>query len=87
MKLYNYMEDVVKEELNRLLTDIEDICKCEKCRLDMAAFALNRMNSQYVVSNKGRVYTKLKELNTQSRVDIMTNLTRAILHVGKRPQH
>lgn len=87
MKLYNYMEDVVKEELDRLLTDIEDICKCEKCRLDMAAFALNRMNSQYVVSNKGRVYTKLKELNTQSRVDIMTNLTRAILHVGKKPQH
>lgn len=87
MKLYNYMEGVVKEELDKLLTDIEDICKCEKCRLDMAAFALNRMNSQYVVSNKGRVYTKLKELNTQSRVDIMTNLTRAILHVGKRPQH
>ena len=51
----------------------------------MAAFALNRMNSQYVVSNKGRIYTKLKELLTQSHVDIMTNLTKAILHVSKSP--
>ena len=87
MKLYNYMEDAVKDELDKLLTDIEDICKCEKCRLDMAAFALNRLNSQYVVSNKGRMYTKLKELNTQSRVDIMTNLTKAILNVSKKPRH
>lgn len=87
MKLYNYMEEAIKDELNKLLTDIEDICKCEKCRLDMTAFALNRMASQYVVSDKGRMYTKLKELNTQSRVDIMTHLTKAILHVSKKPQH
>ena len=87
MKLYNYMEAVIKDELNKLLTDIEDVCKCEKCRLDMAAFALNRLASQYVVSNMGMIYTKLKELNAQSQVDLMANLTKAILHVSKKPRH
>ena len=87
MKLYNYMEVVIKDELNKLLTDIKNICKCEKCKLDMTAFALNRLESQYVVSNKGRIHTKLKELDAQSHVDLMSNLTKAILHVSKKPRH
>ena len=87
MKICNYLEDIVREELDKLLTDIKEVCKCEKCKLDMIAWTLNRIPSQYVVTDKGRIYTRLKEQNLQARVDIMTALTKAILYVNKNPQH
>ena len=40
MKLYNYMEDAVKDELDKLLTDIEDICKCEKMQIRYGGLCL-----------------------------------------------
>ncbi len=87
MKICNYLEDIVREELEKVLADIKDICKCDKCKLDMIAWALNRLPSQYVVTEKGRIYTKLKEENMQVKVDVMIALTKAILSVSKNPQH
>ncbi len=87
MKICNYLEDIVREELEKVLADIKDICKCDKCKLDMTAWALNRLPAQYVVTPKGRIYTKLKEENMQVKVDVMIALTKAILSVSKNPQH
>ena len=87
MKICNYLEDIVREELEKVLADIKDICECDKCKLDMIAWALNRLPAQYVVTAKGRIYTKLKEENMQIKVDIMIALTKAILSVSKNPQH
>jgi competence protein ComFB len=89
MKVYNYMEDIVRDEIDKLLANAntKDICQCQKCRLDMAAWALNRLPPQYVVSDKGRIYTKLNEQNVQFHVDVIREVTRAILKVGKNPRH
>ena len=87
MKVYNYMEDIVRDEIEKLLTDTKDICQCQKCKLDMAALALNRLPPQYIVTDKGRIYTKLNEQNVQFHVDVIREVTRAILNVGKNPQH
>lgn len=87
MRVYNYMEDVVKDLLDTLLADKENICKCEKCRLDMSARALNRLPPKYVVSDKGRIFTKLQEVEIQFRADVIRELTKAISHVTKNPQH
>ena len=87
MEIYNYMEDIVKNELEKLFSDIKDTCKCEKCKLDIIALALNRLPGRYVVSAKGRVYAKLSEVNAQFQVDVMASLTKAILQVSKNPQH
>ncbi len=87
MKVYNYMEDIVRDEIEKLLTDTKDICQCQKCKLDMAAWALNRLPPQYIVTDKGRIYTKLNEQNVQFHVDVIREVTRAILNVGKNPQH
>ncbi len=87
MKIYNYMEDVVKDELDKSLADITDICKCQKCKFDMMVWALNRLPAKYVLSDKGRLYTKLTEQETQFRADVVRELTKAILHVGRNPRH
>ena len=86
MELHNYMEDIVSNNLN-LLLEKEDMCKCEKCRLDIMALALNRLPSKYVVTQKGHVYAKLAELELQLKADIIRELTRAIEIVKKNPQH
>ena len=86
-KIYNYMEFIVTDELEKLLISIEDICKCQKCKLDIISCALNRLPPKYIVSEKGRIYTKLDEQNVQFRVDVIREITKAILYVSKKPQH
>ncbi|HNQ50891.1 MAG: late competence development ComFB family protein [Candidatus Omnitrophica bacterium] len=87
MKIQNYMEDVVQDELELLLSERDDICKCQKCKYDIMVMALNRLPPQYVITNRGRLYTKLTEQETQFKADVVKELTKAILKVSRNPQH
>jgi competence protein ComFB len=87
LKLHNYTEDLVIDKLKELLEqdDHDDVCKCDKCVLDMCTFALNRLSPQYVVSHKGEVFTKINDFNQQSKVDVMATVAKAIEVVSKNP--
>jgi competence protein ComFB len=87
MKIQNYMEDVVQDELELLLSERDDICKCQKCKYDMMVMALNRLPPQYVITNRGRLYTKLSEQEAQFKADVVKELTKAITKVSRAPQH
>jgi competence protein ComFB len=87
MKVYNYMEDIVRDTLEELLSKKEDICKCEKCKFDIMTWALNRLPPKYIVSDKGRIFTKLQEVEVQFRADVVRELTKAISHISKNPRH
>jgi competence protein ComFB len=87
MKLYNYMEEVVRDTLDKLISEREDVCKCQKCKLDMVACALNRLPPKYMVSDKGIIFTKLQEVEVQFRADVIRELTKAITLIGNKPQH
>ena len=41
--LKNIMEEDVERQLDTLLPTMPNICSCEICRSDMAAYALNRL--------------------------------------------
>ena len=84
--LKNYMEDCVAELLTDVL-DRMDVCKCERCRLDILAQVLNKMPPKYVVTHKGQLYTKLSGLHSQWNVDILTAITTAASIVNQRPRH
>jgi len=83
----NYMEYIVEENLPLVLDNYPNICKCEKCIDDIKAIALNNLKPLYVVTEKGTVYSKLKELNLQFRTDIISELTQATEVVCKNPKH
>jgi competence protein ComFB len=87
MKLHNLMEDEVLNVIEKLGDDIPDICYCDKCKLDMAAIALNNLKPKYVVTHIGYVYAKANNFNSQFNTDILTTVTKAIEIVGKNPQH
>lgn len=87
MEFYNYMEDLVVETLEELLSKRTDVCKCKICVLDIATLALNKLPPKYVVTQRGRVYTKLSELELQLKVDVIKGLTQAIEVVKNNPRH
>lgn len=87
MKVHNHTEDVVADILENLLLERSGICKCMKCRLDITAMALNKLPSKYVVSEKGRLYTKLAELELQLKVDVIKEVTKAIEIIKNNPRH
>ena len=87
MKIQNYMEDIVQDELELLLKDYGDICKCQKSKYDMMVWTLNRLPPKYVITDKGRMYTKLKEQEIQFRADVIKELTKAIAYISRNPQH
>ncbi|MBU5426676.1 late competence development ComFB family protein [Tissierella pigra] len=87
MELYNLMEDEVIKVIESMKNDIPDICYCDKCKLDMAAIALNNLSPKYVVTDTGYVYAKANNFNTQFNTDILTAITKAIGIVGKNPRH
>jgi len=82
----NYMEDCVIDQVEEIMKGME-ACTCDKCKMDVAAIALNALPPKYVVTRKGQLYTKLSVLQHQFNVDIISAITKAIVLVSERPRH
>ncbi|MFZ5650535.1 MAG: late competence development ComFB family protein [Bacillota bacterium] len=83
MRLINVAEIVVFDILDRLLPK-KDVCKCERCRMDIAAIALNNVPPNYVVSTEGKVR---RSINRQLKVDVGRQVEDAIEKVKEHPHH
>lgn len=83
MRLINVAEIVVFDLLDKIISQ-KDICKCDRCKLDIAAIALNNMPPNYMVSTEGRVR---RSINSQLKVDIGREIESAIEIVAARPHH
>lgn len=84
--LRNVMEDYVILTLDRILDDL-DCCKCEKCRLDIASYTLNRIPPKYVATTQGELMTKLFAMNTQFETNVVSEITKAAKIIGDNPRH
>lgn len=84
--LKNITEMLVEQKLDALLQK-EDCCKCDKCREDMIAYALNQLNPHYVSTDTGHLITKAKVLSIDYDVEIVTALTKAIGIISQNPRH
>ena len=82
----NYMEDCVAMLLDKVINEV-DVCKCENCRYDITAIALNSLPPKYVVTTRGQFYAKMDFLHQQFDVDIISAITRATTLVAKNPRH
>lgn len=87
MELKNLMEDEVKHSIDQLLLERKDICDCPKCKIDIAAIALNNLKPRYVVTEKGRLYGKMDTLDQQFGVDVTKEVMKAIEIANKKPHH
>lgn len=87
MQLINFTEKRVWETLDEMLEEKTGICKCERCRLDIAAMALNRLKPNYAVSKHGNVYARIKMLGQQTCADVVAEVAKALEQVTARPHH
>ena len=86
--LKNYSETLVCRLLGKMLDSYDNICKCEKCKLDIKAIALNSLDTRYIVSEQGEIYTKaLAEIDKQEKINVTTAITKAIEIVAANPKH
>ena len=87
LELRNYMEDMVERKMPDVLKTMQGICLCDRCRLDILAFALNNSPPKYVVTPKGKMYAKLSVLQGQFEVDVVRAITDAAMTISKNPRH
>ena len=87
MEVKNYMEILMWQQLDDVLESHPGICTCEKCRYDIAALTMNFLPPRYVVTDKGQMYTKIKALEQQFKIDIITAITHAVKIVSGTPHH
>ena len=86
IKVKNYMEEIVFSMLDDILKNI-NICKCDVCVMDIVSKALNDLPPQYIVTEKGEVYSKINALRQQFEVDIISAVTKAAVIVNMKPRH
>ena len=83
--LVNEAERLVFEELEQQLNDNADICKCQDCVLDMAAYALNHTAPYYRVSLLGKLYANTS--NEKYMNQMKKAVKDAITKIKKNPSH
>lgn len=85
MVLVNVMEEMVVSKLDTTLMRF-NCCKCNKCKKDIAAIALNRLPAKYIVIDENDT-AKRKEAEDKYASDVTGALVQAILAVKKEPRH
>ncbi|MCM0649920.1 late competence development ComFB family protein [Clostridium swellfunianum] len=86
-RLKNYMEVVIDEIMPAMIAKENEICKCEKCLLDIKAIALNSLAPKYIVSDIGEIYRRYDELGKQLEIDAVEAVMGALELVKKHPKH
>lgn len=87
MELKNYTEDVVLELYDQVIRKKENVCTCEKCRVDIVALALSRLKARYAGSAPGEVLTRVDIAGRQVRADALVALLEATEQVRQNPHH
>ena len=81
--LVNLAEQLVADRLDAVF-DKFNCCRCDKCRRDVAAYALNSIPAQYVVAMPEELPGLLAAAETK---EIAGALVKAILYVKAHPKH
>lgn len=84
--LKNMMEDAVMQLIDQNL-DKKNTCNCQQCRMDIAALALNKLPTRYVVADQGAVYNEEDLRELQEYIDIVGAIKQSIKLVKEHPRH
>lgn len=83
MVLVNLAEQLVADRLDAVFEKF-NCCRCNKCKQDAAALALNMLPTRYVVAAPDEIPALLEQCPTK---DVSAALIKAILQVKNHPMH
>lgn len=80
MELENYTEILVDEAIKDFFRKNEDIAAVLTSTelIEIKAFALNQLPPHYVTSQMGYAFTKLEEVNIQTKVTVLKTVVMAV---------
>ena len=81
--LVNTMESIVLEKLDSVLARFK-CCKCDRCKKDIVAMALNKLPAKYMVLLEGQ---PTPDLDPQTNAQVLTAMIQAVLAVRAQPRH
>jgi competence protein ComFB len=84
--LINAADQIVMTKVSEMIAET-DMCKCEKCFLDVCMHALNQLPNKYVTSKKGEVISNIYTTAVANNVAYIVAITTAIEIVKNDPQH
>jgi competence protein ComFB len=83
--LYNITEKVVLVKLEVVLKRM-NCCRCNRCKQDIIAIALNNLKPLYVVATRDEIEQKIDSMKDMGS-KVITEVIKAILIVRKNPRH
>lgn len=86
-KVENYIEKIVREELQLLIEQDKSICHCPNCCQDIMTLTLNNLPAMYVSSDVGHIMTMFNLRKDQLQAQVIVELLKAIEKVKKNPRH
>jgi competence protein ComFB len=84
---HNIREDQVFQVLDDMLRNKPEVCGCDRCRTDMAVFALNRLQPAYVATGLGETLSRVHAEEDQSRAQAAAQVAMAIKIIARNPRH
>ncbi|WRS27741.1 late competence development ComFB family protein [Oscillospiraceae bacterium MB08-C2-2] len=84
--LINAYDDIVKTMVRQFM-DKTEMCRCEKCFLDVCALVFNRQYTHFVTTREGALLAKVPEMNHGNRVEMTVVVMDAIRIVKNFPKH
>lgn len=82
--LVNLTENLALSKLEMVLRNM-NCCKCDRCKMDIIALALNQLPPHYVVGAKAEIDGKSEENEISQQVT--SAVLKAALVVRKQPRH
>jgi len=86
MILVNILEELVRSKVDSSIKAI-DMCRCDKCRLNACAIALNALPARYVTTTKGALLALLATSNLEYQAQVQVQVIKALNVVKECPMH
>lgn len=82
-EVVNIMEGIVLGKLDSVLSRFQ-CCRCDRCKKDIVALALNKLPPKYMVLSRGQVPP---DIDAQTNAQVVTAMIQAAIRVRAKPRH
>lgn len=86
IKIKNVVEDIVINVFEEVRPDL-DCCTCDQCSSDIVAYALNKIQSRYVSTEKGALFSKSAAFDQEYKMEVLKAIAEASRIVKDHPRH
>ncbi|HHZ02069.1 MAG TPA: late competence development ComFB family protein [Tissierellia bacterium] len=83
--LCNITEKILLKKFDGVLKKMS-CCRCDRCKQDIVALALNNLKPKYIVANRDEIEKKVDSLKDVGS-EVTRELIKAVVTVRKNPRH